>query len=237
VFLHEGLGSVAQWKDFPERVCRETGLGAFVYSRQGCGASQPVPAEARSVRFMHHEAHDVLPAVLQAARLNDVILVGHSDGASIALLYAGSDAAPAARGVVAMAPHLFVEDVTVASIATITETYRRTDLRARLAKYHGTNVDGAFLGWSGVWLDPAFRAWNIEEEASRIRVPVLGIQGADDEYGSVAQIEALERRARGGVEKVVLAVCGHAPHRDQPEASAQAIAAWIARRGLVVGHT
>jgi pimeloyl-ACP methyl ester carboxylesterase len=230
VFLHEGLGSVAQWKDFPDRVAESLGLGALVYSRRGYGASDPVPAAARPVRFMHDEAYEVLPALLDAAKLDSVILVGHSDGASISLLFAAEDSGRRVRGVVALAPHLFVEDVTVKSIAAITEAWKTTDLRARLARYHGANVDGAFLGWSGVWLDPAFRAWNIEREVARIDVPVLAIQGEDDEYGTLGQVEALKRLVRGSVETRALAKCGHSPQRDQPDETLAAIHEWSAAR-------
>ncbi|MGO8995633.1 MAG: alpha/beta fold hydrolase [Polyangiaceae bacterium] len=233
VFLHEGLGSVGGWKDFPDRVCDATGLGALVYSRRGYGASDPVEARARPVRYMHDEAYVALPAVLEAANLADVILVGHSDGASIALLFAAEEAkkekAQRVRGVVAMAPHLFVEDVSVKSIAAIAQAWETTDLRGRLARYHGANVDGAFLGWSGAWLDPEFRAWNIEREVARIVRPVLVIQGGEDEYGTLAQVESLKRLARGGVETHVLAECGHAPWRDQADQTLQAITSFVTK--------
>ena len=226
LFLHEGLGSVAQWKDFPDRVSERLGLGALVYSRRGYGASDPVPPVARPVRFMHDEAYGVLPALLDAAKLERVVLVGHSDGASIALLFAAADQGKRARAVVAIAPHLFVEDVTVKSIAAITEAWKTTDLRARLAKYQGANVDGAFLGWSGVWLDPGFRPWNIEREVAAIDVPVLAIQGEDDEYGTLAQVNALARLGQGRVTTRVIAKCGHSPPRDRPEETIAAIAEW-----------
>ncbi len=230
VFLHEGLGSVSLWRDFPDRVCAATGLGALVYSRQGYGASEPVPLP-RPVRFMHDEAELVLPAVLQAANVDRCILVGHSDGASIALLYAAR--APAGLlGVVAMAPHVFVEDVTVAAIARAEQTYRTTDLPSRLARHHGENVEGAFRGWSRVWLDPAFRSWNIEDEIAKITVPLLLVQGEDDEYGTVAQIAAIARRARSAVTTCILPKCGHSPQRDQPDATLAAIATFV--RGLAL---
>jgi pimeloyl-ACP methyl ester carboxylesterase len=178
---------------------------------------------------MHEEARVVLPGVLDAAKLGSVVLVGHSDGASIALLFAAQDGGKRVRSVVAMAPHLFVEDVTVKSIAAITETWHTTELRTRLARHHGPNADGAFLGWSGAWLNPDFRAWNIEEDMKQVSVPVLAIQGEDDEYGTLAQLETLRRRAAGVVETVVLAKCGHAPHREQPEATLDAIAAFLGR--------
>jgi pimeloyl-ACP methyl ester carboxylesterase len=229
VFLHEGLGSAARWKDFPDRVCERVGLGALVYSRRGYGASDGVPPVARPARYMHDEAHEVLPAVLDAAKLDSVILVGHSDGASIALLFAAEDAGARTRAVVAMAPHLFVEEVAVKSITAIRESWAETDLRERLAKYHGANVDGAFLGWNGAWLSPEFREWNIEREVARIAVPVLAIQGEDDEYGTLAQVEAVKRLAKGRVDVRVLAECGHAPWRDRPEETIDAIAELVER--------
>jgi pimeloyl-ACP methyl ester carboxylesterase len=229
VFLHEGLGSVAHWKGFPERVCEQTGLGGLVYSRRGYGESDPVALAARPVHYMHHEANEVLPALLEATKLDSVILVGHSDGASIALLFAAHDQGRRARGVVAMAPHLFVEDVAVRNIAAVAESWRTTDLRERLARYHGANVDGAFLGWNGVWLDPEFRAWNIEREVARVAVPVLVIQGEDDEYGTLAQVEALQRLVRGPVESRVLRECGHAPWKDQEDETVAAIARFVTR--------
>ena len=231
VFLHEGLGSMAQWRDFPDRVCADAGWPGLVYSRRGYGASDPVPPVAREVAFMHDEAYVVLPALLDAAQVRSAVLVGHSDGASIALLHAAKEGGVRVKGVVAMAPHLFVEDVTVKSIAAITETWHRSpELRTRLARYHGANVDGAFLGWSGVWLDPRFRSWNIEREVADLRVPLLVVQGADDEYGTLAQVEACERLVpRGLVEVEVLPECGHAPQKDQPEKTLRAITRFLRR--------
>jgi pimeloyl-ACP methyl ester carboxylesterase len=226
VFLHEGLGSLAMWRDFPDRVSSATGLGALVYSRRGYGASDPVPLP-RSIRFMHEEAWEVLPALLDTAGVTDCILIGHSDGASIALLYAARPSVVSVRGVIAMAPHVFVEEVTVASIARAAEAFRTTDLRSRLARYHGENVDGAFWGWNRVWLDPDFRKWTIEEEIPRIVAPLLVVQGEDDEYGTLAQVESIRRRATARVETLVLPKCGHSPQRDQPEATLSAIATFV----------
>jgi pimeloyl-ACP methyl ester carboxylesterase len=227
VFLHEGLGSVSLWRDFPDRIAATTGLRTIVYSRRGYGRSDPAPLP-RPVRFMHEEAASALPALLDAFAARDTILVGHSDGASIALLYAS--ARPSGlRGVVVLAPHVFVEDVTVASIERAREAYARTDLRARLARHHGANVDVAFRGWNNVWLDPAFRSWNIESEVQRIDIPVLVIQGKDDEYGTLAQVASIQRRATGPVDTLVLDACGHSPHKDQPDATAAAIATFVDR--------
>lgn len=232
VFLHEGLGSVSRWKEFPDRVCAATGLGALVYSRRGYGRSDGVPPTARPARYMHDEAYESLPAVLDAAAPGPMILVGHSDGASIALLFAGAERPPRrVRGVIAMAPHLFVEDVSVTSIAAILDAWNTTDLRERMTKHHGANVDGAFLGWNGAWLSPEFRAWNIEREVARVAVPILVIQGEDDEYGTKAQVSAVERLAQGTVEVVMLSECGHAPWRDREDETVEAIRRFVVRLG------
>jgi pimeloyl-ACP methyl ester carboxylesterase len=238
VFLHEGLGSVSLWKDFPDRLAGETGCGALIYSRAGYGKSDPVPLP-RPVRFMHDEA-ELLPEVLKAAGLRDHILVGHSDGASISLIYtgnhagsrAGSNPAAGLRGLILEAPHVFTEPHGLASIARAREAYRTTDLRARLARHHGDNVDIAFRGWNDVWLHPDFRAWNIEEFLPKIEVPLLILQGEDDEYGTWKQVEAIERRAGGLVEALAIPDCGHSPHREQPEVALAAMAGFIRRRVL-----
>lgn len=226
VFLHEGLGSVALWRDFPAALAARTGCPALVYSRQGYGGSDPV-ALPRPLEFMHHEARR-LPALLDAAAIEEAVLIGHSDGASIALIYAGEDGRRL-RGLVLEAPHVFVEPVTVASIAKISEAYRTTDLRGKLARYHGANVDCAFRGWADSWLDPAFLAWNIEAFLPAVTVPLLVIQGEADEYGTLAQIERVCRQVSGPAEKLMLPRCGHSPHRDQPEAVLAAMTDFIKR--------
>jgi len=225
VLLHEGLGSVRGWRDFPERLAEATGLGILVYSRWGYGLSDPVRLP-RPITYMHDEALVSLPEVLQAAGVRRAILLGHSDGGSIALIFAGSGrpAATAVVGLALEAPHVFVEDVSVQSIAAAAEAYRTTDLRARLTRQHGDNVDGAFWGWNRAWLDPTFRAWNIEEVLPRVRVPSLVIQGAEDPYGTLAQVDAIETKSGGPVSRLVLPSCGHSPHRDQPEATIEAVA-------------
>jgi pimeloyl-ACP methyl ester carboxylesterase len=225
VFLHEGLGSVRMWRDFPAVLADRTGCRAFVYSRQGHGDSPPLTAP-RTVRFMHDEAVQVLPRVLEQFDIDDPILIGHSDGASIALIHAGAAARPP-RALVLLAPHVFVEDVSVRSIARMRELYATTDLRERLARYHA-DVDGMFRGWNDIWLDPAFRAWNIEEYLPRITCPVLVVQGEDDEYGTVRQVEAVAAQVRGRVEILLLARCGHSPHRDQQELVVERIAGFLA---------
>lgn len=224
VFLHEGLGSVGLWRDFPRMVADATGLGVFVYSRAGYGASEPA-AMPRPVRYMHDEA-ELLPEVLAAAGIDDPLLVGHSDGASIAIIHAGSGGK--ARGLVLEAPHVFTEEMGLRSIAKARDAYERGDLRGRLAKYH-QDVDAAFWGWNRPWLDPGFRKWNLEEYLPRISAPILVVQGEDDEYGTRKQVEAIERGARD-VQVLMLARCGHSPHRDQPEATLRGIAAFVQQR-------
>lgn len=225
VFLHEGLGSVALWKDFPARAADATGCPVLVYSRAGYGRSSPA-ALPRAPDYMHVEALTVLPALLDRLGVADPILVGHSDGASIGLLHAGAGKRPV-RALVALAPHVFVEDMAIASIAEARRQFETTDLRERLARRHA-DPDAAFRGWNDIWLAPAFRRWNIEACLSGVRCPLLLIQGRDDEYGSAAQLDAIERQVGGTVARLELADCRHSPHRDQPEATLAAIAAFVA---------
>jgi pimeloyl-ACP methyl ester carboxylesterase len=231
VFLHDGLGCVALWRDFPTRLASALGCGALVFSRAGYGLSDPAPLP-RPLRFMHDEGQDGLGEVLDAAGVREAVLVGHSDGGSIALVHAASAGGPRVRALALEAPHVFCEELTVRSIAAAAEEYRRGDLRERLARYHGANVDVAFLGWSGAWLDPAFRQWTIEAFLPRVAVPVLVIQGEGDEYGTLRQVEAIERQSGGTVQSVVLADCGHTPHRDQAERTLGAIARFLGEQGL-----
>jgi pimeloyl-ACP methyl ester carboxylesterase len=213
VFLHEGLGSVAMWRDFPARLCNAAGVRGLVYSRPGYGQSTPRAADEHwQPDFMHKQARHVLPAVLRALVVKRPWLFGHSDGGSIALLHAARH--PAA-GVVAVAPHVFVEDLSIASIEKARDAYEATDLRARLARHHA-DPDSAFRGWNDAWLSPAFRHWNIESDIAAITCPVLAVQGEADEYGTVAQIEAIAARLPK-TRLLVIADCGHSPHRDQPE--------------------
>jgi len=225
VFLHEGLGSVALWKDFPARVAAATGCPALVYSRAGYGRSSPA-ALPRAPDYMHVEALTVLPALLDRLGIEEPILVGHSDGASIALLHAGSGKRPV-RALVALAPHVFVEDMSIASIDEVRRQYETTDLREKLARRHA-DPDAAFRGWNDIWLAPAFRRWNIEGCLPGVRCPLLLIQGRDDEYGSAAQLDAIERQVGGTVARLELADCRHSPHRDQPEATLAAIVDFVA---------
>lgn len=226
VMLHEGLGSASMWKHFPTELAGVTRGNVVVYSRHGYGHSALLK-EPRSVRYMHDEALIVLPQFLDALGISDPILFGHSDGGSIALIYAGGSGRRVA-GVVTLAPHIFVEDMSVASIAAAKVAFEITNLRERLRRYHD-DVDGVFWGWNDIWLHPEFRSWNIEEYLSRITCPVLAIQGADDEYGSMEQIRRIAREA-ADVELLCLANCGHSPHRDQPEKVLVAIANWAEQR-------
>jgi pimeloyl-ACP methyl ester carboxylesterase len=227
VFLHEGLGSAGLWRDFPARLAEATGCAALVYSRAGYGASDAVELP-RPIRFMHHEAV-VLGEVLDGLGVRAHVLFGHSDGASIALIHAGSEPRPGLRGLVVEAPHVFAEPHGLASIARMAEVYRDTDLRERLARHHGANVDVAFRGWNDVWLHPEFVHWNIEEYLPAIRAPILVVQGADDEYGTWAQVEAIQRQPGASVEVLGLPDCGHSPHREHPDAVLAAAAAFVRR--------
>jgi pimeloyl-ACP methyl ester carboxylesterase len=226
VFLHEGLGCAALWRDFPDRVARDLGAPALVYSRFGYGHSAGLTGP-RTRRYLHDEALHVLPMLLDRLEIERPLLIGHSDGASIALIHAAASGRPVA-GLVLMAPHVMVEPISVEGVARITETYHRTDLRERLSRYHA-HVDDAFLGWSDIWLDPAFAEWSLEDEARQLTVPALLIQGEDDEYGTVAQIDRIAELAREPIERIVLAGCGHAPHRDQEATVIAAISAFAAR--------
>ena len=238
VFLHEGLGSATLWRDFPDKMAGRLGARALVYSRFGYGQSDGLVGE-RTSRFMHEEALDVLPALLDRFRIERPLLVGHSDGASIALIHAAASGRPVA-GLALMAPHVFVEPSRSASIARIRETYRTTDLRARLAKYHA-RVDDAFLGWADTWLRPEFLAWSIEALVADVEAPMLLIQGPDDEYGTLEQLDRIEARARVPTTRLVLDRCGHSPiairrrpsptpSSPSPGRSAATCAGLIARR-------
>jgi pimeloyl-ACP methyl ester carboxylesterase len=220
VFLHEGLGSVSLWRDFPAQVAAATGRRALVYSRLGYGASDPI-VPPRPLTYMHDEAA-LLPAILDAAGIAGAILIGHSDGASIALIHAATGA-PRIRSLVLLAPHVFVEPLSVTSITAARAAFVEGDLRARLARHH-RDVDGAFWGWNRAWLDPGFRTWNLEALLPAIRAPTMIIQGNDDAYGTLAQVDAIARQLAGPVEAVILDACGHSPHRDQPAATLAAIA-------------
>lgn len=226
VLLHEGLGCLALWRDFPRKLAERSGYGVLAYSRPGYGNSDPVPLP-RPLSYMHDEALHVLPQILDQAEVRKAILIGHSDGASIASIYAGGRQDFRVRGLVLMAPHFFLEDVTLDSIAAAKIAYERGDLRARLARYHHANVDVAFRGWNDVWLDPRFRDWRIDEYLAHIRVPMLIIQGLEDEYGTLEQVRFAQRDAHCPVEAMVLERCGHSPHLDRPDTTLDGIAAFV----------
>lgn len=212
VFLHEGLGSVAMWRDFPERLARAAGSNALLYSRYGYGQSDPLE-EARRPDYMHQEAGRALPELLEKLGIERPVLFGHSDGASIALLYAAEHPA---RAVIALAPHVFVEDLAVAGVQAIRQEYEYADLRQKLARYHN-HPDSAFYGWNDIWRAPEFRAWCIENELARISCPVLAVQGFEDQYGSMEQLDRMARRIPD-LKALKLENCRHSPHRDQPDA-------------------
>jgi pimeloyl-ACP methyl ester carboxylesterase len=225
VFLHEGLGSVSMWRDFPDRLCAAVGARGLVYSRPGYGRSTPRAAdEVWGTDFMHRQAHEVLPALFEALHVdlsgNRPLLVGHSDGGSIALLYAARWSQHL-RGLIVMAPHIRVEDISVASIAQARSAYQQTDLRQRLSRHHD-DPDSAFHGWNDIWLHPPFRQWTIEAEIGSIACPVLAIQGLDDEYGTLEQIRGIARRVPQ-TRLLEIPACGHSPHRDQPEVVIEAV--------------
>jgi len=226
--LHEGLGCVALWRDFPQKLAEATGCGVFAYSRAGYGRSDPV-ALPRPLDYLTREARDALPVVLGAIGFKRGVLAGHSDGASIAAIYAGLVDDARVKGLVLIAPHLFTEDMGLAAIAEAKRAYETGDLKARLAKYHA-HVDAAFVGWNGAWLDPGFKAWTIEAYVERWRAPALVIQGADDQYGTLAQVRAIEKRARTPVESLILKDCRHSPQFDAPQATLDAIAGFCKKR-------
>jgi pimeloyl-ACP methyl ester carboxylesterase len=222
VMLHEGLGSAALWGDFPQKLQAATGAGVFVYSRAGYGASTPVKLP-RALDYMQREALEVLPKVLDAIGFRRGMLVGHSDGASIAAIYAGGVQDHRVRALALIAPHFVVEDVSVKSIAEIKIAYESTSLREKLARWH-KDVDNAFYGWNGAWLDPSFRKWDISEYLAYIRVPVAIIQGADDQYGTIRQVEIARDECYCPVDVTMLEGAGHSPHREAPQATLHAIA-------------
>jgi pimeloyl-ACP methyl ester carboxylesterase len=227
VMLHEGLGCIALWRDFPEKLAAATGFGVFAYSRAGYGQSDSV-ALPRPLDYMTREALETLPEVLDAIGFRRGILLGHSDGASIAAIYEGSVEDFRVRGLVLMAPHFFTEPGGLAAIAAARTAYESGDLRTRLAKYH-RDVDNAFCGWCDAWLDPAFKAWNIADCIDYWRVPTLAVQGAGDQYGTLAQIHEIEARAYSPVDVEILEGCKHSPHLEEPEKTVEAIADFCAR--------
>ncbi|MCF8478513.1 MAG: alpha/beta hydrolase [Pseudolabrys sp.] len=231
VMLHEGLGCAGLWGDFPDRLQKATGCGVFVYSRAGYGQSSPVPLP-RPLTYMHNEAREILPSLLEVIGFQRGLLLGHSDGASIAAIYAGSYQDHRVGGLVLIAPHFFTEDEGIASIAEAKTTYQTTDLRDKLARWH-KDPDNAFKGWNDAWLDPEFRKWDITEQLAYIRVPMLIVQGEDDQYGTVKQIEVAEQECYCPVEVALLPGAKHSPQREAPEATLKAISEFVARVSLM----
>ena len=226
VFLHEGLGCVEMWREFPQALCKRTGLPAFIYSRQGYGKSDPIPLP-RSEWFMHDEGLEVLPKVLDAAGITRANLIGHSDGGSISIINAGGVQDPRVETIVLLAAHVFIEEVTLDSIKETRKAFQTSDLRDRLVKYHGDNVDCAFWGWNSVWLNPNFKDWNIEEYLPHINVPTLAIQGNEDQYGTIAQVTAIQEGIRRNVQVEMFPECGHSPHFDQKEKTLNVISSFL----------
>jgi len=224
VMLHEGLGSIALWKDFPQRLAARTACRVLVYSRYGHGGSDKL-MEKRPVEFMHHEGEVVLPELLDTLGIKRPILLGHSDGGSISLIFSGKYP-ERPHAVILEAPHVFVEVLSVTSINQAKKNYQTTDFPQKLGRYH-QHVDATFWGWNDIWLDPEFRSWNIEEYLPAIRCPTLCIQGEEDEYGTIAQVKAIQARTPA-TEVVMLPNCRHSPHRDQPEATLQRMAEFVA---------
>jgi pimeloyl-ACP methyl ester carboxylesterase len=227
LLLHEGLGCVGLWGDFPDKLAAATGCGVFVYSRAGYGQSSPVPLPW-PLSYMHDEARETLPKLLDSIGFQRGLLIGHSDGASIAAVYAGSHRDHRVGGLVLIAPHFFTEDSGIASIAKAKQAYETGDLRGKLARWHA-DVDNAFKGWNGAWLDPEFRQWDITEQLAYIRVPMLIVQGADDQYGTVKQIEMAEQECYCPVEVALLPGAKHAPQREAPEVTLKTISDFVAR--------
>jgi pimeloyl-ACP methyl ester carboxylesterase len=225
LLLHEGLGCVALWRDFPQALAEATGCGVFAFSRFGYGGSDPVPLP-RPMHYMHDEALQVLPRVWEQAGIRRAVLIGHSDGGSIAAIHAGAVRDPRVTGVVLIAAHFFVEDINIAAIRAIKANYEQGDLRPRLARYH-SDVDMAFHGWNDAWLDPRFRAFDITGQVARIEVPVLALQGADDPYGTEAQLRVLERTATCPVGTRLIADARHAPHIEARQATLDAIVPFV----------
>lgn len=230
VLLHEGLGSVAMWKDFPRQLATRTRCSVVAYSRAGYGKSDPATLP-RTPGYLHSEGLETLPDVLNFVDAPDVVLLGHSDGASIALIHAGGNADPRVKGAILIAPHVFIEPIAVEQIARARTAYESGDLRKRLEKYHD-DVDHAFYGWNDIWLNPEFLSWNIEPYLPKIKIPVLIMQGAKDEYGTLAQVRAVSGQVGGSADTLILPACGHSPHRDEPQVTLARIERYLNERIL-----
>lgn len=234
VLLHDGLGCITTWRDFPDRLARETGWPVFAYSRLGYGGSDPVDLP-RPWIYMHHEGEVVLPQVLAGAGIEDAVLVGHSDGGSIAIVHAAlegrgeaSHTPPRVRSLILIAAHVFNEPLSRRTIEAVGRRYRSSELRERLERHHGANVDGAFLGWHDAWLAPEFESWNLEEYLPSISLPSLVLQGLDDRFGTRAQVDAIIAGLGGPTACVMIDDCGHSPHRERPEVVIETIARFLA---------
>jgi pimeloyl-ACP methyl ester carboxylesterase len=226
VFLHEGLGCIKLWRDFPENLCEALGLNGFVYSRQGYGASDPIPLP-RPLDFMHQEATNIISPVLSEAKIKSAILIGHSDGGSISLIHAGVVKDPRVKALTTIAAHVFNEELIVKSIREVKKAYETENLRARLKKYHGNNVDCAFWGWNDTWLNPKFWDWNLENFLPSINIPTLIMQGVDDQYGTNDQIKAIEKGLTCINQTVIIPKAKHSPHLEQQENTIDGIQTFI----------
>lgn len=229
IFLHEGLGCIAMWKQFPQQLADAVGCGALIYSRAGYGASSECVLP-RPIDFMRIEGCEVLPQLIEAYDINEFFLIGHSDGASISLIYSGHLPDPGLQGLIVEAPHLFTEPTGLESIAEARQAYLDGDLRERLSMYHPTNVDTAFWGWNDVWLNPDFEQWNINDYVSEIQTPVLTLQGKQDQYGTLQQVKAIESLTQSEVTTVLLDNCAHTPHREQMEKTLSTMSDFILKQ-------
>jgi pimeloyl-ACP methyl ester carboxylesterase len=225
VFLHEGLGSIEMWQDFPEVLLEETGCNGLVYDRWGHGKSDPIDVQ-RTLRYVHDEALDSLPEVLKNSGVEDTILIGHSDGGSIALIFA-AEYPGSVRGLITEAAHVFVEEITLEGIRQAVQTYQTTDFKEKLARYHDNNTEGIFRAWCETWLSPAFKQWNIEDCLPRVTCPVLVIQGEDDQYGTEAQVEAIASRVAGPAKVLLIPGCAHIPHKEATDRVVKEMARFI----------
>ena len=230
VLLHEGLGCTALWRDFPQKLASATGLGVFVYSRSGYGGSDPARLPW-PLDYMTQEAENILPKILDKIGFKSGFLLGHSDGASIAAIYAGVVSDSRLDGLILMAPHFFTEDIGLAAIAQAKENYDNGDLKPRLAKYHA-DPENAFRGWNDSWLDPGFKDWNITNALDNLHLPVLAVQGRDDQYGTLVQIEVIGQRASGPVRSVIIENCGHSPFVEKPAETLTAVVEFIALNAI-----
>jgi len=225
VFLHEGLGSIEMWHDFPAILAGTTACDCLIYDRWGHGRSDPLDVQ-RTLRYVHDEALDSLPEVLNHSNVDDAILIGHSDGGSIALIFA-AEYPEILRGIITEAAHVFVEEITLEGIREALDIYNNTDLKQRLARYHGTNTEKIFRAWHETWLQPEFKSWDIQDCLPKVKCPVLVIQGEDDQYGTAAQVEAIAHQVTGPSKVLLIPNCAHIPHRESKDRVAQEMTEFI----------